>query len=62
MGSPNPNVGAPPQAETVVKKETSLSLQHLETVETKDDLDGGLIISTAEFRGDHPGDFIRAME
>ena len=61
MGSPSPNVGAPP-AETVVKKETSLSLQHLETVETKDDLDAGLVISTAEFRGDQPGDFIRAME
>ena len=60
MVSPNP--GAPPGAETVVKKDTSLSLQHLETVETKDDLDAGLVISTAEFRGDQPGDFIRAME
>lgn len=62
MGSPSPNLDAPPGAETVVKKDTSISLQHLETVETKDDLDAGLVISTAEFKGDHPGDFIRALE
>ena len=34
---------------------------NLETVETKDDLDA-INISTAEFRGDQPTEFIRQME
>ena len=31
---------------------------YLETVETRDNLDDGLAISTAEFRGDQPTEFI----
>ena len=35
---------------------------YLETVETRDNLDDGLAISTAEFRGDQPTEFIQQME